>query len=78
MKTVEEEMAEGIYPCGAVKMSHKGFCLATLEHLMKDWLLGSYLVLKITPIFPGDIPLITIGCKYNYRNVLEFITREGG
>ena len=51
----------GVDYCGPVKTSHKGFCLAMLEKLMKDWMGGSYLVLKITPIFPGEIPLLYIG-----------------
>ena len=57
--------------------SHKGFCLATLENLMKDWPGGSYLVLKSTPIFHGEIPLLDIGYKYHSRNVLGFISTEG-
>ena len=44
---------------------------------MKDWPGGSYLVLKITPIFPGEIPLLAIGYKYNSRKVLGFIATEG-
>ena len=44
--------AEGVDYCGPVKTSHKGFCLATLENLMKYCPGGSYLVLKGTPIFP--------------------------
>ena len=31
MKTADDVMAEGIYYCGLVKASHKGFCLATLK-----------------------------------------------
>ena len=46
---------------------------------MKDWPGGSYLILKITPRFPGERPLVTIGYKYNSRKVLGFIaTEEGG
>ena len=44
---------------------------------MKDWPGGSYLVLKSTPKFPGEIPLLDIGYKYNYRKVLGFIATEG-
>ena len=68
--------AAGVDYCGPVKMSHKGFCLATLEKLTKDWSGGSYLVLKSTPRFPGEIPLLAIGYKYNYRKVLGFIATE--
>ena len=44
---------------------------------MKDWPGGSYLVLKSTPKFPGEIPLLAIGYKYNSRTVLGFIATEG-
>ena len=58
--------------------SHKGFCLATLENLMKDYPGGSYLVLNSTPIVPGETPLLATGYKYNYRKVLVIIAAEGG
>ena len=54
VKTAEEMAASGVNYCGPVKTSHKGFCLSTLEKLMKDWPGGSYLVLKSTPRFPGE------------------------
>ena len=54
VKTAEEMAAAGVDYCGPVKTSQKGFCLATLEKLMKDWPGGSYLLLKSTPIFPGE------------------------
>ena len=44
-------MAEGVEYCGPVKTIHKGFCLATLENLIKDWLRVSYLVLRIPARF---------------------------
>ena len=69
--------AAGVNYCGPVKTIHKGFCLATLEKLMKDWLGRSYLILKITPRFPGERPRLAIGYKYNYRKVLGFIATEG-
>ena len=67
----------GVNYCGLVKTSHEGFYLATLEKLMKDWPVGSYIVLKSTPIFPGERPLLAIRYKYNYRKVLGFIATEG-
>ena len=70
-------MAAGVDYCGTVKTIHKGFCLNTLEKLTNDWLGGSYLVMKITPRFPGGIPLLDIGYKYNYRNILGLISTEG-
>ena len=48
VKTAEEMAATGVNYCGPVNTSHKVFCLATLEKLMKDWPGGSYLVLKST------------------------------
>ena len=66
-------MAAGVDYCGPVNTIHKGFCLATLEKLMKDWPEVSYLVLKSTPRFHGEIPLLVIGYKYNSRKVLGFI-----
>ena len=77
IKTAEEMAASGVDYCGPVKTSHKGFCLATLEKLMKYWPGGSYLVLKSTPIFPRERPILDIGCKYNSRKVLGFIVTEG-
>ena len=44
---------------------------------MKDWPGGSYLVMKISPIFPVERPLLAIGYKYNSRKVLGFIATEG-
>ena len=36
LKTYEEIEAAGVDYCGPVKTSHKDFCLAKLEKLMKD------------------------------------------
>ena len=33
--------------------------------------------MKSTPRFPGEIPLLAIGYKYNYRKVIGFIATEG-
>ena len=62
---------------GPVKTMYKGFCLSTLEKLMKYWPGGSYLVLKITPSVFGDIPLKAIGYNYSYNKALGFIFIEG-
>ena len=61
VKTAEEMAAAGVDYCGPVKTIHKVFCLATLEKLMNDWLRGSYLVMKSTPRFPVERPLLAIG-----------------
>ena len=61
VKTGDEAMAEGVDYCGAAKTIHRGFGIDTLENLMKDWLGGSYFVMKSTPRVPGDRPLMAIG-----------------
>ena len=76
VKTTEEAIAAGVGYCGPVKTSHKGFCLATLEKLMKYWPEGSYLVMKSNPRVPGGRPLLAIGYKCNSRKVLGFISTE--
>ena len=63
MEMSEEAMALGVIYCGPGNTSHKGFCLATLEKLIKNCPGGSYLVMKITPRFPGGRPLLYIGYK---------------
>ena len=77
VKNAEDMAAAGVDYCGPVKTSHQGYCLATLENLIKDWPGGSYLVLRITPRFPGESPLLAICYKYNSRKVLGFIATEG-
>ena len=44
---------------------------------MKYWPGGSYLVMKSTPRVPDGIPLLGIGCKYNYVKVLGFSATVG-
>ena len=61
IKTAEEAMAAGVDYYGPVKTSNKGFCLSTLENMMKYWPGGSYLVMKVTPRDSGCIPLLAIG-----------------
>ena len=73
----EETMTEGVDYCGLEKTSHNDFCLATLERLVKDFLVGSYLVIYITPRVTGDRPLMAIGYKYKSGKVLGFIDTEG-
>ena len=71
-------MASRVNYFGILKTRHKGFCLATIEIMMKYWPGGSYLVMKSTPRVYGGIPLMAIGYKYNFRNVLGSISTEGG
>ena len=62
-KTAVEAMSEGVDYYGPVKTIHKGFCLTTLERLIKYFPGGSYLVLKSTPRVPGDRALMSIVYK---------------
>ena len=75
-KTVEDLMEVGDESIGMVKKNTKIFCKETIEKLTKDWLGGSYLVLRSKPMVPADRPLIDIGYKYNARKVLSFIVTE--
>ena len=70
-------MYAGVNYCGPAKMTHKGFCLATLENSTKDWPGGSYIVMKSNPRVPGGRPLLDIGYKYISRKVLGFISTDG-
>ena len=56
-------MAEGVNYFGTTKTRHKGFCLATLEKLMKHCPGGSYPIMEITPRVPGGRLLMEIGYK---------------
>ena len=75
--TAEEALAKGVNYYGPVKNIEKGFCLDTLEKLMKYQPVGSYLVMKSTPKFPDGRPLMAIGYKHNSRKVLSFIATKG-
>ena len=61
MTTEEEENPERLYYCGIEKTSHKGFSLATLEKLMKEWPVGSHIVMKTPPRVSGGKSLIYTG-----------------
>ena len=60
VKTDEWSISQGVDYCGLINMGHKLFCLSIFEKLMKDWLGGSHIVMKSTPIVPGDRPLMAI------------------
>ena len=55
--TFWEASAEVLYYYGPAKTRQKVFSLATLEKSTKECLGGSYLVMNIDPIVPGDIPI---------------------
>ena len=63
LKTADETVAEGVDFCGPVKTRHEGFCLSTLEKSTKEWPVGYHIVMNITPIVPGDRPILAIGYK---------------
>ena len=58
---------------GMVKTTTKGFCNETIENITKDCPGGSYLVSRSNPMVPGGRTLISVGYKYNMKNVLYFI-----
>ena len=63
VKKLEEKNAEGVYYCGPANTSQKGYCLYTLERLLKEWTGGSHLVMKSTSRVTGDRPLMYIVLK---------------
>ena len=56
-------MDEGMYYCGMAKTNHKGFCISTVDQLIKYWLGGSYHVMKSTPRVPSIRALVAIRYK---------------
>ena len=50
--------------------------METIETLTKNWLGGSYPMLRSKPMVPRGRPLIAIGYKYNARKVLSFIVTD--
>ena len=63
LKTAEEAMDVGVDFCWPLKTSHKDFCLATLEKLMRNFPAGSYLVMKSTTRVPGSRSIMVTGYK---------------
>ena len=59
-----------------VKTNKKGFCKEAIDNITKDWMGGSYLVMRSNPIVPGFNALIYIGYKYNVQKVLSFIVTD--
>ena len=57
----EEARAAGVDYCGPAKTSHKVF--SYVRKVDERLAGGSYLVLKSTPRFPGERPLLAIGYK---------------
>ena len=51
--------------------------LATLEKLMKDWPVDSYIAMKSGPIVPGGRPLMEVVYMYNNRKFQGFIANGG-
>ena len=67
-----------VYYCGPVNTSYNGFFLATLKRLMKEWPLGSRIVINITQTVLGDTPHMKMGYNYNFWKVLVFVSNKGG
>ena len=51
--------------------------VATSETLMKEWPVGSHIVMKIPPRVYGGKSLMYIGYKYRCHKSLGFIAMEG-
>ena len=58
---------------GMVKTNTKLLYKDTIDNISKYWPGGSCLFLKINSTVPRVRPLISIGCKYNAREVISFI-----
>ena len=56
-------MYVGAEMIGRFKTNTKGLCKDTIENMTNYWPGGSYLMLMINPLVPGDSPLIDIGYK---------------
>ena len=61
---------------GMVKKNTKVFCKDTIDNLTKDWLGGSYLVLKRKYVVIVDRPITDIGYKYDTLKILYLISTE--
>ena len=75
-KAAEAAMEVGAKFIGMVKKNNKAFFKETIDNLTKDWTGGSYLVLRIKPIVPGDRPIIAVRYEYNAQNVISFIVTD--
>ena len=60
-----------------VKTSTKIFYKDTFNNMTNYWAEGFYLSLKIKYMVPRERLLISIGCKYNYWEVISFIDTYG-
>ena len=63
VNTAEEVIVTGVDYFRLLEMSHKVFCPAKLEKLMKAWPGVSYLVMKSTPRATVEITLMSIHYK---------------
>ena len=63
VKTYEEVISKVMDYSGLVKKSHKVFCLATLEKLIKFFPGGSHIFININPICTGNRTLMPIVYK---------------
>ena len=72
-RSSEYAMDVGFGIIGVVKTNTKLLCKDSIEKITKYWPGGSYLVLKIIYMVPGNIPIIDIGYKYNAQKVLYLV-----
>ena len=60
---MEDASEEGLYYCGTFKSDHKLFFLPTLEILMNELMVDSYLVMNSNTVVLGDISYMYIDKK---------------
>ena len=76
-KSAEVATSIGVDLIGMVSTNTKVFFKATIEVLTKDYPGGSYIVLRINPMVPGERRLLAICYKYTDRKVLSFVATAG-
>ena len=59
------------------KYKSNGILPIYIEKLMREWPVGSHIVMKSPPIFYGGKSLMSIGWKYRSQKSLGFIYMEG-
>ena len=75
-KSLEAAMEVGAKFIGMVNKNAKLFCKDKIENITKYWPGDYYPALRSKTVVPRGWSLISIGYKYNMRNVLYFIVTE--
>ena len=73
-KSVQESVSIGVDLVGIVKTNTKVFCKDTIEVLVKDYPVGSYIVLRSNIMVTWKRLLIAIDYKYYSRKLLPVKT----